>query len=297
MGTDEWALSGTRGSGQAALEKVLGPDFRAQGDGKHMLDLGNIGRPTGLNDQKLATFWARISSRTGQFQARLKNFIVEGILNGKVNVGYFYNCKGMIAEILSEGYQQSVLADRQKAQPNARQFNEPYVIRGGTGDPVLFTDGMVGHPDGNGLAISDRFEVKSGASGGEQAARQYHKWVESHMVDGTKLLLNKRAAVPGETLAPGQERIGNMVFDVYYWKPTRAQLKANPGLRTVTGLSGGATLHAIMPEGGTVLSTESGDYTVPVKVENLPATASEINFLARMMMESIAPPAKPSSSP
>ncbi len=109
------------------------------------------------------------------------------------------------------------------------------------------------------------------------------------MDDGAKLLLNKRPAVPGETLAPGQqERIGNMVYDVYYWNPTKSQLSENPQLRTVTGLSGGGTFHAIMPEGGTVLSAESGAHTVKINVHELPATASEINFLARLMIEQVA---------
>jgi hypothetical protein len=64
------------------------------------------------------------------------------------------------------------------------------------------------------------------------------------MDDGAKLLLNKRPAVPGETLAPGQqERIGNMVYDVYYWNPTKSQLSKNPQLRTVTNLSGRGTCH------------------------------------------------------
>ena len=81
-----------------------------------------------------------------------------------------------------------------------------------------------------------------------------------------------------------------MVYDVYYWNPTRAQRTANPKLRRVTGLSGAGTLHTIMPEGGTVLSAESGEHTVPIKVQELPATASEINYLARLMIEQIAPP-------
>ncbi len=300
---EEWALTWTRGSGESALAKVLGPDFRAQGDGKHMVSLDNFGHPGGLTDARLASLWARISSREGQFRVKLRNMIAEGIRAGKVNVGYFYNCKGLVAEILAEGYQQSVLAERQQSQPNARQFNDVYVSRAGTGDPVLFSDGLIGSPDGNNLNVSDRFEVKSGAGGGEQAARQFHKWVESHMESGTKLLLNKRPAVPGETLAPGQERIGNLVYDVYYWKPTMDQLSKMPQLRTVTGLSGAGTLHAIMPEGGTVLSADSGDHTVPVKVETLPATASEINFLSRLMIEQIAPvqadtaPSPPGAAP
>jgi hypothetical protein len=119
--------------------------------------------------------------------------------------------------------------------------------------------------------------------------QQNFKWVESHVTDGTKLLLNKRPIVPGETLRPGQERIGNMVYDVYYWNPTPEQLSATPNLRAVIGLSGAGTLHAIIPEGASVLTVESGEHTVPVKIQDLPATASEINYLTRLMMEHLSP--------
>ena len=250
-----------------------------------MVDLENFGRPGGFTDAKLNLLWARLTSRMGQFRTGLRNFIQQGIQNGKVNVGYFYNAKGIVAEIFAETFKQSVLAERQKTQPQAQQFESAFVSRPGSPEPVQFTDGLIGHPSSGGLEITDRFEVKSGQSGGEQAGRQYHKWVESHMADGTKLLLNKRPTIPGETLQPGQERIGNMIYEVYYWKPTRAQQSADPNLRTVTGLSGAGTLHAVIPEGASVLSIDSGDHTVPVKVQDTPATASEINYLTRLMME------------
>ena len=246
-----------------------------------MVDLGDFAALADLQTTSLAPSGLLSLPREGQFRAKLRNMIAIGIQAAKVNVGYFYNCKGLVAEILSESFQQSVLAERQQAHPNARLFNDVYVSREGVGDPVLFTDGLIGYTEGDRLTITDRFEVKSGPAGGEQAARQYFKWVESHMEDGTELLLNKRPALPGETPGPGQKHIGKMIYDVYYWKP------ASPQPRSVTGLSGAGALHAIMPEGGTILSRESGDNTVPITIQELPATASEINYLARLMIEQV----------
>jgi hypothetical protein len=259
-----------------------------------MIDLGNFGRPGTFTDAKLNLLWARLTNRMSRFQLGLRNFIAKGLQNGKVNIGYFYNAKGIVAEIFAETFRQGVLSERQKTQPKAQQFDNVYVSRPGSPEPVQFTDGLIGHPGSSGdLTITDRFEVKSGPAGGEQAGRQYYKWVESHITDGTKLLLNRRPAVPGETLLPGQEKIGGMVYDVYYWNPTSRQQSISPNLRKVTGLSGAGTLHAVIPEGASVLSVASGDRTAPVKVTDLPATASEIDYMTRLMMEHLSPPATP----
>jgi hypothetical protein len=256
-----------------------------------MVALENFGRPGALTDESLASLWARISSREGLFRTKLANMIAKGIKLGTVNVGYFHNAKGIVAEILAEGYRQSVLGERQKINPDARQFSDVHVVRAGSDKAVQFTDGLIGYPEGGGLTVTDRFEVKSGPAGGEFAERQHFKWVESHIDDGTRLLLNKRPAAPGERPGPGlQERIGDMIYDVYYWNPTPKQRTRNPELHTVTGLSGGSTLHAIMPEGGAVLSAQSGAHTVPVTSAELPATASTINYLTRLIIERITTP-------
>lgn len=109
------------------------------------------------------------------------------------------------------------------------------------------------------------------------------------MEDGARLLLNKRAYLQGETLPPGQARIGNSGFDVYYWNPIAAQLKATPNLRTVRNLSGGGSKHMIIPEGASVLGPDSGERTVPVRTARRPATASQIDYLTRPMLERLAP--------
>jgi Domain of unknown function (DUF4157) len=280
-----WARSSARGDNQEALEKLLGPDFRRKGV-LNLLDIFSIFRPAAYSDAELSSHLALLRAKIGRFARPMRNFIREGIQKGKVNVGYFWTCKGIVAEILAEGFMESVLAKRQAKRPGAQLIRDVYAIT--DGQPQLFTDGLIGAPEGDNLQITDRFEVKSGRQGGATAEEQFAKWVERKTEDGTKLLINKKPFVSGEPLGPGQEHIGKFVYDVYYWNPTEAQLKANPNLRTVIGLSGNYGLHVVMPEGAEILSADSGERTVPVKITELPATASEIDYLTRVMMEDLA---------
>ena len=89
----------TGGGPQKALEALLGPDFRGHGDGKNLLDLLGIGRPAGMSESKLTMLWTRILRHFGPFRGRLRKINAESIKDGKINVGYFYNAKGVVGEI------------------------------------------------------------------------------------------------------------------------------------------------------------------------------------------------------
>jgi len=109
----------------------------------------------------------------------------------------------------------------------------------------------------------------SGPRGGAEATSQFFEWVEGRLTEGSVL------EIPGH---------GSFVWGA-------------KGIQRVTGLANAQT-YIIAPEGAEQLGLGSGEQTVKVH-ERIPLeqTASQIDYLTRLMLESLATPTAAATSP
>lgn len=269
-----WARRQTHGQYRDILEKELGPDFARQGGGGYEIDLSDIPRPGPLSESRLQVALTRLRSRLGKVFERLDNLKARGVASGTVNAGHFNIAKGNVAEVLSEPIQETVLNEIQKLNPKAEiirgiriRLREPALPGekiGKLSDSKLFTDNIVGTWEGDNLVVHGKFEVKSGPRGGAEATTQVFEWVEGRLTEGSQLLI------------PGHPPLT--------WHPSTPR-------PTVTGLGAGSKAYIIAAEGAELYGSDSAMQTALEHGRRpLPYTASEIDYLTRLIIEGLANP-------
>jgi len=270
-GAEDWARRQATGESRQALERELGPDFARQGGTENRIKLADVPRPAGLSEARLQEAITKLRSRLSKVFERLKNLKDQGIADGTVNSGHFNIGKGNVGEVLSEPAQESVLAQIRKTHPKAEIITgvKIRVMRtGGLSETKLFTDNLVGTFSGENLTVHGKFEVKSGSRGGADATTQVFDWVEDRLTDGSQLL------IPGHTPIT--------------WHPLTA------GGPEVVGLAK-ADAFLITPKGSEFYGLQSGDQTVGTLFKEgnriaLPYTASELDYITRVIIETLAEP-------
>jgi hypothetical protein len=270
---EAWARRQSNGRYRDILENELGPDFARQGGESAEIELADIPRPGPLSESRLQTALSLLRSRLPKVFERLDNLKAKGIASGTVNSGHFNIAKGNVAEVLSEPIQDTVLKEIQKLHPNAEivrgiriRLWEPGVAGelGKFSDSKLFTDNLIGTWNGESLTIHGKFEVKSGPRGGAEATTQVFEWVEGRLTEGSQLYIPGRKPLTWHPSAPGP---------------------------TVTGLGAGSKAYIITAEGAELYGTDSAMQTALEHGRTpLPYTASEIDYLTKAIIESLASP-------
>lgn len=269
---EEWARSQTTRAYRQPLEAELGPDFFKQGRAK--IAIRDKARPRDYTPERYLADEAAARPHVGKVLKAAGVDPVTGIPGGEISVAAFNGAKGVVAEILARGAQADVLAGVRQQYPDAVIMRglRMRLMRGGKlGPPKQFTDAVVGFFDGKDLKLVGRFEVKSGPTGGQEATVQFFEWVEGRLESGSELL------VPGR--------------DPVVYKPLPAQRAA--GVGTVSGLANART-YIVAPKGAEQLGRGSAMQTVTSHERiALDTTASEIEFVTRLLLEPYIRPSGP----
>jgi hypothetical protein len=273
---DEWISHVTTpGPLRSALEKVLGPDYakgiRSAQD--RFVRLSAYPRPEGYDPaQDLRRLFASTSNRELLFD-RLKDLVAElrELLPGFMNRGRLRILKGNIGEVLSKEAQQQALAEVRQVDKDAQLFSGITAqrvvdeVQGKLvlGDPVLFSDNIIASVRGGNLQIHIIFEVKSGFIGGQEATSQIFKWIERFANEGLRL------NIPGAgsfVYAPGSQDLGRLVGFA------RAE-------RVIIAARGTERLGLRSAE----------QVAASVRRISLERSSTELDYLARRVIESITP--------
>ncbi|PWB50727.1 MAG: hypothetical protein C3F06_11720 [Candidatus Methanoperedenaceae archaeon] len=136
--------------------------------------------------------------------------------------------------------------------------------------PVLFSDGLIVSERNGRLVIHDAFEIKSDSRGGAEATSQFFEWREGRLAGRDQLVLSDGRRF---TYDPG---------------------RSGPGY--VEGLQQSPP-HVIAPRGTEHLGSTSGEQVAASGVRHaLGQTASEIDFLARQLLEGLGSAPVPSAT-
>lgn len=270
-GAEDWARRQATGEPRKALERELGPDFARQGGTANRIKLADVPRPAGLSEARLQEALTKLRSRLSKVFERLKNLKDQGIADGTVNSGHFNIGKGNVGEVLSEPAQEAVLTQLRKIHPKAEIITGVKIRVMGAGGPSeakLFTDNLIGTFSGKNLTVHGKFEVKSGSRGGADATTQVFDWVEDRLTDGSQLLIPGHAPITWHPLTGGgPEVVGLANADAFLITPQGAE---SYGLR-----SGDQTIGTLFKEGNRIA---------------LPYTASELDYITRVIIETLAEP-------
>ena len=278
MSPEEWLRHQTTGKPREDAERLFGPDYARTGRGSSAprpgMRIADVPRPQAYDDARLKSDTATLRDNPAAWD-RLKRLRDNGVTGGEVDPGLFQILKGNIAEILARPAMDSRLAEVKVKHPDARLEFGTRIARvkpgGGHEPPVLFGDGLIvsGGKDGP-LQLHDAFEVKAGSRGGAEATTQFHDWREGRLSPGDKLVLADGQSFTVKPNAQGAGQVG--------------------GMQT-------ATPHLVAPRGAEVYGTGSGDQVaVPVTDQTrhaLGQTASEIEYLARVLLEGLPQKAAP----
>lgn len=273
LSPEQWARAVTSGQPRRDAELLFGGDYARTGRGsaaaRPAVRLREIPRPADYDDRRLAADLAVLRADAGLWD-RLGRLRRQGVAGNELNASLFNILKGNIAEILARPILHRRLAEIRVQHPGARVEYRTRVARvrgdGGHDTPVLFSDGLIVSERNGRLIIHEAFEVKSGSRGGAEATSQFFEWREGRLADGDQLVLTDGRRF---TYEPG---------------------RTGPGY--VVGMQQ-STPHVVAPRGSEHLGTASGEQVAAAGVRHaLGQTASEIDFLARRILEGLS-----SSSP
>ncbi|TRO82675.1 eCIS core domain-containing protein [Desulfuromonas acetexigens] len=269
LSPEQWARAVTSGQPRRDAELLFGRDYARTGRGgaaaRPAVRLSEIPRPANYDDRRLATDLAVLRGESGLWDC-LGRLRQRGVAGNEVNASLFNILKGNIAEILARPILHRRLAEVRVQHPGARVEYRTRVARvrgdGGHRRPVLFSDGLIVSERNGRLIIHEAFEVKSGSRGGAEATSQFFEWREGRLADGDQLVL-----------ADGRR---------FTYEPGRT------GAGYVEGMQQ-STPHVIAPRGSEHLGTTSGEQVAAAGVRHaLGQTASEIDFLARRILEGLS---------
>ena len=269
----EWALHQTSGAPRARLVQLLGPDYavgQRGGASRPPVNVLDANRPPGYSDARLAQNLQALGQNLPNAPG-MRNLLQTPIPGGMMNSGNYANLQGMIGEALARQPLESALEQIRQKEPDAQLFLNVRArllqkTKGASGaevltpgDPVQFSDGIIGAIRGRTLVIFRVAEVKSGAGGGVQVAEQIFRWIEAHATVGFVLEL------------PG-------VSQSFEYSDARRQ---------VINLARGTRL-AFVPEGVRLPGARSGHgTTAQTELVELPTTAEQIQYLTRFVARTI----------
>jgi len=270
---DEWISHVTRpGPLRSSLEKVLGPNYARS---ERLQRLSGLPRPEGYDPTAdLKLLFASTSNRKQLFdELNLNDLIAElrELPPGFMNKGRLRKLKGNIGEVLAKERQQQVLVEIKQVEKDAQSFSgitAQLVVNEVQGKPVLgnpvhFSDGIIASVRGENLQIHAVCEVKSGFIGGQEATSQIFRWIERNAEKGLQLNIPD---VGSFVYAPGSQDLGRLVGFA------RAE-------RIIIAARG--TEHLGLRSAEQVAAS--------VRRISLERSSDELNYLARRVIESIAP--------
>jgi hypothetical protein len=259
----DWARAQSSGDYRPLLMADLGPAFFKQG---RTFPLRDIPRPTSYGAERYLADYAEVQPYLDAVARKAGIDPAVGLPDGQISEGAFNGAKGEVAEIMARRVVADVLARIRARFPRAilmRGIMARFTRGSRTGSWKQFTDGVIGFWDGANLKLLGRVEVKSGATGGQQATVQFFEWVEGRLEPGMEV------KVPGH--------------DPVVYGPTAEQRAA--GMGQVDGLANAET-HIITPKGAEHLGTGSEMQTVTEHQRHaMEQTPSEIEFLTRLVLE------------
>jgi hypothetical protein len=142
-------------------------------------------------------------------------------------------------------------------------------------ESVQFSDDLIVSERGGNLTIRVLYEVKAGPHGGQEATGQIHKWIEGHLADGFELVVEIDGVQKTFVYAPESAAKGRAI-----------SLARAP--RVMITAAGAENLGA----GG------AKQVAAPTTREALTQTPDEINWLARIFLNTLAwSPAPPATPP
>jgi Domain of unknown function (DUF4157)/Putative RNase-like toxin, toxin_1 len=285
-----WLRSVTRGEPREDAETLFGEAYALGNAGSSVpvppIRLKEIPRPADYSEPRLQVDLATLQKDASLWD-RLIAVKQKGILNGEVPNAILNILKGNIGEILAKPTIESRLAAVRQtpAGAGARMEFKTYISQrradGSYEAPKLFSDGLIVSEKGHELQISDAFEIKAGKQGGAEATSQFFEWREGRLNSGDQLILSdgrKFVYAPGKTGPPGAGVAGY----------ARGMMTSQGNIVAARGAEhlGGGSSEQI---------GAAGTRTA------LPQTASEIEYLARVLLESLpqvsSPPATGTPAP
>lgn len=278
---EDWLRHQTTGQPRKDAENLFGPDYARTGHGSKTprpgMRIADVPRPQNYDEARLKTDLDSLRDQPGVWD-RLKRLRQNGVTGGEVDPGLFQILKGNIGELLARPAMDTRLAEVKVQHPDARLEFGTRIARvkpdGGHESPVLFSDGLIvsGGKGKGPLQVHDAFEVKAGSRGGAEATTQFHDWREGRLSTGDKLVLADGQSFTVKPNAQGAGQVG--------------------GMQT-------ATPHLVAARGAEAYGTGSGDQVaVPVTDKTrhaLGQTASELEYLARRLLEGLPQNAAPAA--